>query len=142
MATRSRITVQSNVSRVIQGRIPALGAGGRRVIERILNDVGESAVSLGQKVIATTPSGLVPGKPNRIWTGRMYQAVEYQVTNSRKNIYNLYAGWLGGDPGYFEWQDEGGERFGKEIEGMFMMARIKDFIREAAVGEVLNAIHD
>lgn len=143
MALKSRITARSNMSEIVRGRIPALGAGGGQVIEKVLEQVGIDAVVLGRRIIQTTPSSIVPGKMDRVDTGRMLNEVNYMVTHTSKYNYNLYAGWLRGDPkDYFELQDEGGTaRWGQEIEGMFMLAAMREYIRSNARREIADAIH-
>lgn len=142
MVAKSRLTLISNVKRTIGNAIPALGSGGRRIIEGILDDAGRQATILGREIIETTPSSIVPGKPDRVDTGLMRDSVNYMVTHSGRNRYNLYAGWIDGDAGYFELQDVGGTTsWGVEIEGMFMMDRIKQFLRPYVEMGISDAIH-
>lgn len=142
MVAKSRLTLISNVKNAVGKAIPALGSGGERIIQGILEDAGQQATRLGREVIQTTPSSIVPGKPDRVYTGLMLNSVNYMITHTGRNRYNLYTGWIGGDPGYFQLQDVGGTSdWGIEIEGMFMMDRIKQFVRPYVEQGVRDAIH-
>ena len=76
-------------------------------------DAGQTARDSMRNTIATTPSGLAPGKPNRILTGRMYDAVDYSVTQTGNKV-RVRHGWIRSRKRYFLDQElgTGGVAFG------------------------------
>lgn len=69
-------------------------------------DAGELARDSMRNTIETTPSGLVPGKNNRILTGAMWDAVDYSVT-ATGNKFRVKHGWLHSRKKYFLAQELG-----------------------------------
>lgn len=76
-------------------------------------DAGEKARDSMRNTIETTPSGLAPGKPNRILTGAMWDAADYSVTQSGYKV-RVKHGWLRSRKKYFLHQElgTGGVAFG------------------------------
>jgi len=76
-------------------------------------DAGEKARDSMRNTIETTPSGLAPGKPNRILTGAMWDAVDYSVTQTGYKV-RVKHGWLRSRKRYFMDQElgTGGVAFG------------------------------
>lgn len=76
-------------------------------------DAGELARDSMRNTIETTPSGLAPGKPNRILTGAMWDAADYSVTQSGYKV-RVRHGWLRSRKRYFLDQElgTGGVAFG------------------------------
>lgn len=79
-------------------------------------EAGEAGRDSMRNTIATTPSGLSPGKPNRILTGHMWDRSDYRVTQTGQTI-RVQIGWLGTRKAeeYFIAQEEG---LGKVAFGM------------------------
>lgn len=71
-------------------------------------EAGEAGRGVIRKTIETTPSGLSPGKPNRILTGHMWDRADYKVTQVGRTV-RVQMGWLNtkGDEKYFRDQEEG-----------------------------------
>lgn len=62
--------------------------------------------------IETTPSGIVDGKPNRIWTGNMHDKVDSAVTVDTDKVYEVLYGWpdlTQEEREYIKLQEYGGE---------------------------------
>lgn len=57
------------------------------------NQVGAKAVESIRHTIATTPSGITPGKPDRNWTGAMSRAADFKV-RQRGNTTEVEWGWF------------------------------------------------
>lgn len=76
-------------------------------------DAGEKARDSMRNTIETTPSGLAPGKPNRILTGAMWDAADYSVTQAGYKV-RVRHGWLKSRKRYFLDQElgTGGVAFG------------------------------
>lgn len=77
----------------------AKGAGGKSVLREILEHAGEDAVEAMRRTIATTPSALVPGKGNRIWTGQMRDEIYYEMSEDKHSV-TVTFGWL--HPDFYE----------------------------------------
>lgn len=81
-------------------------------IDREVMDTARRSAEIGAEhirdAIRTTPSGLVPGKNNRIWTGHMLERVDTQVFK-RGDVITVRAGWqnLSRKEDYFKMQDLG-----------------------------------
>ena len=122
-SSKRGVTVVSNRKSTGRGIVSGFGAGGQDKIVRVLNDAGEASVQTMQNVIATTPSALVEGKPNRIWSGKMINSVGYRVLNPSRGMYRLQTGWIGTEEDYFLWQDSGEPQNSREwpIKGMMML---------------------
>lgn len=82
-----------------------------------VNNLGEdirfNAVEAIKHTIATTPSGIVPGKPNRIDTGAMHENADAKLTSKGKSGAEIEYGWFGfsnsTNPGdYVKLQELGG----------------------------------
>lgn len=80
-------------------------------IRAAIEDLSESeqgAAEMIFEIVANTPSGIVPGKPDRIWTGRMQTSGDSLVAGSGGHVHFEF-GWLGADPeGYIDIQEHGG----------------------------------
>lgn len=76
-------------------------------------DAGELARDSMRNTIETTPSGLAPGKDNRILTGAMWDAADYSVTQAGYKV-RVRHGWLRSRKKYFLDQElgTGGVAFG------------------------------
>lgn len=76
-------------------------------------DAGEKARDSMRNTIETTPSGLAPGKPNRILTGAMWDAADYSVTQTGYKV-RVKHGWIKSRKRYFLDQElgTGGVAFG------------------------------
>lgn len=57
-------------------------------------EAGETGRASMRNTIETTPSGLAPGKPNRILTGHMWDRADYKVTKSGHTV-RVQVGWMG-----------------------------------------------
>lgn len=71
-------------------------------------EAGEKGRDAMRHSIENTPSGLSPGKPNRILTGNMWDKADYKVTKTGHTV-RVQVGWLGmkKDDHYFEDQEYG-----------------------------------
>jgi hypothetical protein len=108
-ATMNKFT--ANISGRLEGRSKATAIR-----------AGIAAQQAMQNVIATTPSGINPSKPDRIDTGNMYNRVTHS-TSFRHQRYTAKFGWLYNHKQYFITQDQGGLAFGKfQVVGMFALA--------------------
>lgn len=80
-------------------------------IRAALEDLSESeqgAAEMIFEIVANTPSGIVPGKPDRIWTGDMQISGDSLVAGSGGHVHFEF-GWLRADPeGYISIQEHGG----------------------------------
>ena len=112
--------------------ISSYGAGGKPLVVPMLDEVGEESVQFMQNIIMTTPSGIVEGKPDRYWTGRMYRAVSYKIDNPSRAVYRLVVGWVKDQADYFRWQDTGNPQSDGQwkIKGMHMVNQGRVFARE------------
>lgn len=85
-----------------------------------------------QRFIETVPSGIVPGKPNRVLTGLMRDSIDYdEIKKSGKNSYRLSVGWTGNREKYFLYQEYGtGDRSGgmANITPMYALTAAKVFL--------------
>lgn len=117
------VTVKTTRKHVGPGIISGFGAGGRSSVEAIMKTTGQEAADVMQNVIDTTPSGIVAGKPDRNWTGKMRASVAYEIERTARGVYRLRVGWVNQTEDYFFWQDTGvPQREGQwEIEGMRML---------------------
>ena len=79
----------------------------RKVMETAVQAAEVGAEHI-RDAIRTTPSGLVPGKNNRIWTGHMLERVDTQVYKRGDSII-ARAGWMNlrKSEDYFKMQDLG-----------------------------------
>lgn len=84
-------------------------------------EAGEAGRDSMRNTIATTPSGLSPGKPNRILTGNMWDKSNYRVTQAG-NTTRVQIGWLGikAADNYFEAQEYG---LGQVEFGMYALTK-------------------
>lgn len=105
-------------------------------INRVLQDVESKVVPYMQNIIATTPSGIAPGKPDRIWTGEMYDA----VGSDFKNRVTLRLGWVKDKEDYFLAQDQGtGDKSGtgfSNISPMHMLEGGKIYAEQEMITEL------
>ena len=72
-------------------------------INRILQDLESEMVPFMQNIVNTTPSGIVSGKDNRVWSGDMLDALGSEF----KNRVTLNLGWVKEQEEYFAEQDQG-----------------------------------
>ena len=79
----------------------------KRIMETALQ-AAETGAEHIRDAIRTTPSGLVPGKSNRIWSGHMLERVDSQVYKRGDTIV-ARAGWqnVRSSEKYFKMQDLG-----------------------------------
>lgn len=87
----------------------------KRVIAESVEAMVEVASNAGdemQYIISTTPSSIVPGKPNRIDTGNMIESVEVSDPTSNGDVYSVSFGWIDNWEDYFGVQDKGGKPVG------------------------------
>lgn len=81
---------------------------GREVeVERILDDLGRQAADRMQQLIATSPSGIVEGKGDRIQTGTMHDAVDSDPVTKVGNYRGVKFGWTNEQLDYFLAQEYG-----------------------------------
>ena len=80
----------------------------KRDVLREAQESAEVGADLVRYLIRTTPSGLSPGKQNRIWTGHMLERVDTQVFKRGETI-TIRAGWqnVSSKEKYFKAQDLG-----------------------------------
>lgn len=64
-------------------------------IHRVTADMERQAKDTIQEFVRTTPSGLSPGKPDRIWTGAMHDNADAR-TRKTGDSYTIEYGWFGG----------------------------------------------
>lgn len=85
--------------------------------------VGEDAKRTIQTFVATTPSALSPGKPDRIWTGNMFDRVDYKI-QQRGNRVVVKFGWPGlrTSEAYIIEQEEGSPRVATGMHSMMYAA--------------------
>lgn len=95
----------------------------RREGRMFLDDLAEQNVDDQKNVIATTPSGLSPGKPDRIWTGDMHDAVDRTGVDSNKGRASVRVGWVKTLEDYFKFQETGQGMGRPSIPPMMMRLR-------------------
>lgn len=99
-----------------------------------LDDLSAENVDEQRNVIATTPSGLSPGKPDRIWTGAMYDAVDRTPIRREKGRASVRVGWVKTLEEYFKFQETGQGMGRPSIPPMMMRLRgmiaAQDFIQQ------------
>jgi hypothetical protein len=101
----------------------------KELVETALH-AGIIAKNVGQNTIATTPSSLShEPKDNRIWTGRMYESYDADVTQTGRNI-RIRWGWITKKSRYFLTQEYGGFAFGKNVTPMFALANSKTAVED------------
>lgn len=88
-----------------------------------LDDLAEDNEDVQRNVIATTPSGLSPGKPDRIWTGDMYEAVSRTPIESGRGRSSVRVGWVKTLEDYFKFQETGQGMGRPAIPPMMMRLR-------------------
>ena len=136
------VQVKGSLRRV-QERLSSYGVGGKPVVIPLMQQVGEESVNFMRRIIETTPSGIVEGKPDRVWTGHMRDSVSYKIENPKRAVYTLVVGWTGTREDYFLWQDTGNpKRAGQwKIKGMHMIHQGQLFAREGVRNELARAKH-
>ena len=134
------VEVKGDLRRVKE-RMSSYGVGGKPVVVPILNEVGDQSVEMMRRIIETTPSGIVEGKPDRVWTGLMRDSVSYKIENPARAVYRLVVGWVNRQEDYFYWQDTGNpKRKGQwKIKGMHMIHQGSVFAREGVRHELARA---
>jgi hypothetical protein len=89
--------------------------------------LGEAA---GKDVIWHTPSSLShQPKDDRVWTGRMVDSFESDVSQYGRNI-TIRWGWITKKARYFLIQEYGGFAFGKTVTPMFALANSKVVVED------------
>lgn len=81
-------------------------------VETLFDEAAQDGAADIRRSVETTPSGIVPGKPDRIWTGNMRDSVKGEV-EVRKDSIKASWGWLdvsSADAEYIFLQEYGGER--------------------------------
>ena len=78
------------------------------IVAAIMRDAGADAAEHMRNVISTTPSAIVAGKNNRIYTGAMINAVGWEQVGKL----GFKAGWIHDQEMYFLYQDLGAAKFG------------------------------
>ena len=136
------VQVKGSLRRV-EERMSSYGVGGKPVVIPMLNEVGDDAVWFMRRIIETTPSGIVKGKPDRVWTGKMRDSVAYKIENPKRAVYTLVVGWTNVTEDYFLWQDTGNpKREGQwKIKGMHMIHQGQIYAREGLRDELARAKH-
>ena len=80
----------------------------RYAVEAVAVDIERESVEIIRDTIMTTQSGIVPTKPNRYWTGAMYNNAQARMSRAG-NSYRIEYGWFGfGSEDYVKLQEEGG----------------------------------
>lgn len=87
--------------------IGARGMGGVKALEEIMQHVAEDGAEEVRRIIETTPSGIVPGKPDRIWTGQMHEAVGFDPLRVEDRKVTATFGWVGTVEEYYLLQEAG-----------------------------------
>ena len=59
------VQVKGSLRRV-QERLSSYGVGGKPVVIPLMQQVGEESVNFMRRIIETTPSGIVEGKPDHV----------------------------------------------------------------------------
>ena len=104
-------------------------------VENALRALAESEEGPKQAIfdiVASTPSSIVPGKMDRVWTGNMQESGEGRVKSVGERIHFDF-GWfdLSDDEYYIGVQEEGGYlRDGTEIWPMNALEQIADMLVE------------
>jgi len=137
------VKVKGSLRRVKES-MSSYGVGGKPVVIPLMRDVGEQSVAFMRRIIETTPSGIVEGKPDRVWTGHMRDEVSYKIENPKRAVYTLVVGWVKDQEDYFLWQDTGNpKRAGQwKIRGMHMIFQGQVFAREGVRHELDRAKSD
>ena len=76
-------------------------------LDHILEDIGMAAEDRMKELIATTPSGINPGKDNRILTGTMHDAVGFKPVKKGGPVHSVEFGWTREQIKYFIYQEQG-----------------------------------
>lgn len=90
-------------------------------VEEVFEDAAYEGVDDIRTTIETTRSGIVPGKPNRVWTGNMRDSVSYETETSKTSVKASW-GWLNIDEeeaDYIFLQEYGGERVSFGMKALF-----------------------
>lgn len=95
----------------------------RREGREFMEDIAVDNVHEQQYVIASTPSGLSPGKPDRILTGDMWAAVDHTPVNTSRGRASVRVGWVKELKDYFKFQETGHDPGRPSIPPMMMRLR-------------------
>lgn len=87
--------------------IGARGMGGVKALQEVMQHVAEDGAEEVRRIIETTPSGIVPDKPDRVWTGQMRDAVGHEAVKTDGNKVTATFGWVGTVEEYYLLQEEG-----------------------------------
>jgi len=103
----------------------------RYAVEAVATDIERESVEIIQEFIKTTASGIVPGKPDRIWSGAVHDHVQARKKRLGNN-YTVEYGWFGfnnpwksGD--YVKLQELGG---GHVETGMHSFSAVRRRVRD------------
>lgn len=94
-------------------------------------------------IVATTPSGIVEDKPNRIWTGHMFKSGDAKVRAFGDSV-AIDFGWFDYKE-YIEWQETGVHPTGKEkpIEPMNALYQVAQaLLDEDDVDSAITTVHN
>lgn len=80
----------------------------RNTVIEVADDLLEQASATGKNIIETTPSGINPDKPDRVWTGNMRDSVGFQPLSGSGKRWQGRAGWVDSVDDYFKVQEHGG----------------------------------
>lgn len=121
----------SNLGKQLNNYVENVERNYRYAVEAMAVDIERDSVEIIKEVIATTPSGIVEGKPDRIWTRAMYDNVKSRMTKVGNN-YQIEYGWFGfvnpDSPGdYVKLQELGG---GHVATGMHSFASVRSRVRD------------
>lgn len=100
------------------------------VLEEVSNELVETIPEQLRNVVETTPSAIVPNKPNRVWTGYMRDTAGAQVERSSRNYTKISYGWINGLNGFsdskgFYVADQEFGNTGRHIWGMDALAKVQ-----------------
>lgn len=121
----------SQLGQQLNGFVDTVERNFRYAVEAMAYDIERESVEIIREMIRTTPSGIVEGKPNRIWTGAMHDNVKSRLAKAGNN-YRIEYGWFGfvnpESPGsYVSLQELGG---GHVETGMHSFSAVQRRVRD------------
>lgn len=121
----------SDLGKQLQTHVNRVERSYRKAIDKVADDITKDSKEIIRDFIRTTPSGIVPGKKDRIWTGYMLNNADSKKTSSGTN-YTIEYGWFGftnpESPGdYVQLQEEGGKYV---ATGMHSFAAVQNNVRD------------
>lgn len=114
------ITVNSEFDR-LKKRLSQMSAEAEATLTEIMQDVTQDGEDDVRVSILTTPSGIVPGKPDRVWTGNMMDKVTTKVETKGSKVIGEY-GWLDindYEEDYIRGQEYGSQRVAFGMRSLF-----------------------